>query len=337
MAAMRIPGTLFVIWFVSPWPMKPAPSMPTWIGRPATSRSFSALSTMIMMSSLWRARSRAHPGLQFCFDVVEEWPGSILRRELGHGQRPLEPEARIVVAQAALGVRGVELTDLVARFGGVLEDLVTVGEALRHVDGPVIVGGQLDRHVPQVGRAVWAEVDDDVDDRPARAAHELRLGSGRVLEMHPAHRAPTDVEREVGLGDRHLEAVISELLLAKGTGKESPVVLASLEFDHERSGERRLLEDHDCSLRRATATPSTSRPTLGALVVIPTWVQRRVRSLPRLLRTGRRNRSRSAATQPVIPVHRSPRCLRSRRARQPVLPSPRIGRPPGCSAEPCTH
>ena len=46
----------------------------------------------------------------------------------GSGQ--LEAEPRVVVAQAALGRRRVELADLVARLGVVLEHLVAVGEPL---------------------------------------------------------------------------------------------------------------------------------------------------------------------------------------------------------------
>ncbi len=48
---MRIPGTLLVIWLVSPCPMKPAPIMPTRIGRPSRSRSRSTVSTRIMTAA----------------------------------------------------------------------------------------------------------------------------------------------------------------------------------------------------------------------------------------------------------------------------------------------
>ena len=109
-------------------------------------------------------------------------------RDLADRQRPLEPEPRVVEAQAALRLRRVELADLVARLGAVLEHLVAVREPLRHVERAMIVGGQLDRDVLEVRRALRTQVDDDVEDRPARAAHELRLRSRRELEVHPAER-----------------------------------------------------------------------------------------------------------------------------------------------------
>src|SRR4051812_47648662 len=115
-----MPGTLWVIWFVSPWPMKPAPTIPTRIGRPSCSRAFRALSTMIILSSACVVRfeagrrSRAHLARELRFDLVEQRPGRVLRRHLGDRQRPRQAQAGIVVAQAAFRARCVELADLVA-------------------------------------------------------------------------------------------------------------------------------------------------------------------------------------------------------------------------------
>jgi hypothetical protein len=52
----------------------------------------------------------------------------VLLGDLGTGSGQLEPEPRIVVAGAALEPGRVELADLVARLGLVLEDLVPVRE-----------------------------------------------------------------------------------------------------------------------------------------------------------------------------------------------------------------
>src|SRR4030095_3950865 len=129
---MRMPGTLLTIWFVSPWPMNPAPIMPTRIGLPSCSRAFSARSTMIMTASA-RTRCRlrascAHPAFQLFFDLVEPPPRPILRRDLGHGQRPREAETGVVVGKTAFAIGRVELTHVVTRLGPVLERLVTVRE-----------------------------------------------------------------------------------------------------------------------------------------------------------------------------------------------------------------
>ncbi len=51
-ATSTMPGVVLQIWLATPWAMKPAPTMPTRIGRPSASRSASALSTMITASLL---------------------------------------------------------------------------------------------------------------------------------------------------------------------------------------------------------------------------------------------------------------------------------------------
>src|SRR6266850_4373272 len=93
MAAIRIPGTLFSIWFVSPCPMKPAPTIPTRMGFPCSWRALSALSTMIMVSSPCGLAVVRHPPLQLRLDLVERLPGAVLRGDFSDGQRPLEAEA----------------------------------------------------------------------------------------------------------------------------------------------------------------------------------------------------------------------------------------------------
>src|SRR5215211_2141697 len=101
--------------------MKPAPTMPTRIGRSAASRAFSALSTMIIVLLLRSSASGAHLVLQLGLDLVEQLPRRVLRGRLGDRQRPRQPEAGVVVAEAAFRVGRVELTDLVARLSRVLE------------------------------------------------------------------------------------------------------------------------------------------------------------------------------------------------------------------------
>src|SRR4051794_28370258 len=105
--------------------MKPAPIIPTRIGLPSSSRFCSARSTMIIASL-----SNAHAPLELRLDRVEPLPATVLLGDLADRQRPGEAEPGVVVCQAALGVGGVELADLVAGLGFVLERLVAVAEAL---------------------------------------------------------------------------------------------------------------------------------------------------------------------------------------------------------------
>src|SRR5262249_13251131 len=198
---MRMARTLFSIWVVRPWPMKPAPTIPTRIGLPCSWRALSALSTMIMAFPPAARRSNRHLPLQFRLDLVERLPGAILRGDLPDGQRPGKSEATVVERQPAFGVRRVELSDVVAGLGAVFEHLVSVRETLRDVERAVVFGAQLDRDVLEIGRTLRTQVDDDVQDRSARGAHQLGLGRGRVLEVHPPHSPFVLVEGDVGLGN----------------------------------------------------------------------------------------------------------------------------------------
>src|SRR5262245_14365359 len=142
MAAMRMPGTLCVIWFVRPWPMNPAPTIPTRIGRPSRSLDFSALSTIITVPPgdfpsqpgalsppvlpLALALSGAHFTLQFHLDLVQRRPRNVLGRHLLHRKRPLQPQPGVVVEESPFGRGRVELTHLVAGFRGVGEHLIAV-------------------------------------------------------------------------------------------------------------------------------------------------------------------------------------------------------------------
>ena len=102
----------------------------------------------------------------------------------------------------------------------------------------MVVGAQLDGDVLEIGRALGSEVDDDVDDRAARAAHELRLLSGGELEVHSSKRSLALVEGDVRLRDQGLKPVIGELVLAEGSREKAAVVLPPLEVDDERAAQR---------------------------------------------------------------------------------------------------
>src|SRR5260370_34692716 len=123
MAAIRMPGTLCTIWLVSPWPMNPAPIMPTRIGLPCSSMAFKARSTMIMTAS------RFHPAPHLGLDQLEVCPRGILRGDDGDRQRPLQPQARVERREPALAAGGVEFAHLVAGLRRVLQGLVAVREA----------------------------------------------------------------------------------------------------------------------------------------------------------------------------------------------------------------
>jgi len=108
----------------------------------------------------------------------------------------------------------------------------------------MVVGSELDLHVLEVGRALRAEVHDDVQDRPAGRAHELGLGGGRVLEVHAAQRSLLVVERQVRLRDHRVQAVLGHLFLAERPREEPAGVLHAFELDDEGPFELRFREYH---------------------------------------------------------------------------------------------
>src|SRR5258708_37018262 len=220
MAAIRMPGTLCVIWLVSPWPMNPAPIMPTRIGFPCSSLDFKALSTMIIVPS------RHHLALHFRLDLGERLPGGVLRRDHGNLQRPLELQPGVERRQAALGFRSVDLAYLVAGLGLVLERLVAVRETFRHVERPVVAGAELHRDGVQESRALRPQVDDDVEDGSPRGAHQLGLGVRRELEVPPPHRPLRPVGGDVALPDPRAETVLGELLLTERAPEEPAGIIA---------------------------------------------------------------------------------------------------------------
>ena len=154
----------------------------------------------------------------------------------GSGQ--LEPEPRVVGGETALGVGRVELADEVARLGPVDQRLVAVGEPLRHVEGASVLLVEADGDVLEIRGALRPEVDDDVDDRAARAPDDLGLGRRRELEVHSAEGAGCAVERHVRLGDHRLQPVALELVLAERAGEVPAVVLTALEVDDEGARQR---------------------------------------------------------------------------------------------------
>ena len=102
----------------------------------------------------------------------------------------------------------------------------------------------------EVGLALRPQVDDDVEEGAAGAAHELGFRGRRKLEMHAAHGALVPILGDAGLGNERLHAALFEFLSAKAAGKEASLVLASFQLDDEGAFELGLGEDHGALTRR---------------------------------------------------------------------------------------
>src|SRR5688572_6071342 len=129
------------------------------------------------------------------------------------GVRPLDPEGRVVPAHPAVVAGRVDGRDLIEDFGVVFERLEAVGELARQVEHPAVVGRQFRADPLLEGRRVGAQVYAHVEDRAARAAHELALRVRGGLEVHPAQRALAAAEREVALDEAGRDAAGGEVRL----------------------------------------------------------------------------------------------------------------------------
>jgi hypothetical protein len=101
-------------------------------------------------------------------------------------------------------------------------------KAFRHIEGTVIGLGQLDGDVVEVGRALRAQVDDDVQNRTTRAAHEFCLGCGWILKVHAAQCAFLVVKSDICLHNYGLEPVRLELLLTESPCKEASIIFFAI-------------------------------------------------------------------------------------------------------------
>src|SRR5260370_7253310 len=93
---------------------------------------------------------RAHSPLDFFFLLFEPLPDLVLIRNYAHRQRPLQTQPGIVVQQAPLRTGGVELADLIARFGVISQHLVAVSETFVNVKGAAVFLGQFSRSVLEI-------------------------------------------------------------------------------------------------------------------------------------------------------------------------------------------
>src|SRR5262249_20430532 len=163
----------------------------------ARQRTVSAFAPQCSTETATRAWGESGVRLALVAEVARAWvlePGgerrrdAILVRDDRRQIRPRDAERRIVPQDAALAAGSVLGSALVEHDGLVLQRERRVREARRHPDDAVVAPRELDGDVvAEAGRAV-PDVDDDVENSAAQAAHEL--AHRRVpLEVQTAHHA----------------------------------------------------------------------------------------------------------------------------------------------------
>src|SRR5262249_6987833 len=142
-----------------------------------------------------------HPTPEVGLETLERRPAPVTWGNHRHRERPLDRQARIVVQEAALRLGVVRSAHLVRNLSPILKNLVAVSETLRNVQRAPVFVVETDGVALEEGRRLRAEVDDDVEDRAARAADELHLRVRRELKMHASDRSGNCVPRDARVDD----------------------------------------------------------------------------------------------------------------------------------------
>ncbi len=124
-------------------------------------------------------------------EVFEEGVAGVFVAEdgLSGGDAPVDAKGVVEDADAAVGLRVVELVTLVLEDGGLAEYGEAVGEALRDEELAVVVFGEFYGDVLAVGRGAFTDVNCYVQDGAFDATNEFALCKRRALEMQTTHYA----------------------------------------------------------------------------------------------------------------------------------------------------
>jgi len=90
-------------------------------------------------------------------------------------ERPLDFQLRVVPANAALVLGGVEVAALVLNLGRAARHVEPVGETGRDPQHPLVVRGEVRADPAAERRRAFAKIDGHVEDLAGRRAHELSL------------------------------------------------------------------------------------------------------------------------------------------------------------------
>src|SRR5690348_11002111 len=132
------------------------------------------------------------------------------------------------MSQAALASGRIELTHLIAGLGAVPQRLISMCKSFRHIERALIIFAQFNLDVLEIGRTLGTKIDDDVENRSPRAAHELALRRRGILKVHPSEGTLLRVKRHIGLGNDASQPVRLKFLLAKRTRKEPSRIFSAL-------------------------------------------------------------------------------------------------------------
>src|SRR4030095_442908 len=117
-------------------------------------------------------------------------------------------------------------------FCVILEGQIPVCASRGHIHHPAVFCTELDPEPFQVRRGFTPQIDEHVEHRSARTAHELYfLVRGRLI-MQATQRASTPAERGVALHECRAKTMLGELPRTPQPCERSPFVLAWFRVDN---------------------------------------------------------------------------------------------------------
>src|ERR1700752_1508674 len=104
-------------------------------------------------------------------------------------------------------------------------------ESFWNIDCAMIIFGQFNFNMLEVGRAFRAKVDNDVNDGAPCTTYCFCLRRWRKLKVHSPKRTFVMIEGYVSLGDRGLQSMRSKFLLAESSCEDPAIVASRLDLN----------------------------------------------------------------------------------------------------------
>ena len=129
-----------------------------------------------------------------------------------------------------------------------------------HEQRAAVLRRQFDPKPAPLRRRVRPQVDDDVEDRPRGASHQLVLAVGRRLKVQAAQCALARIERHAALGHLGRQPARGELSGIVAPREEAAFVLDPSHLDRVGARQRRFGEDHGSTLHRGHRDDEPAAP-----------------------------------------------------------------------------
>ena len=102
---------------------------------------------------------------------------------------PVDAQALVEDRDSPVSLRMIELIALILEYSSFAEYGKAMGKTTWNKELAMIILGQFHSHMLAIGRRTLANIHSHIEHGTLHAAHQLRLGEWRALEMQSAHHA----------------------------------------------------------------------------------------------------------------------------------------------------